>query len=383
MESDDPADQARGEFARVQLALEDESLFPAERERLRLREQELLDLHQREWLGELAPFLLGPPVVTGLVFEPLARATFRRGWLDQLDIDILQLDFARALARAPETRFLRQLGIGGGEPRSRNFIPRPDDHVPPDEHSVGMCPLVGSLYLGNVRVFRFGHNPGDDWREHSGRARSGVLDDILRLMPKLEELYVFGEGLPSRILFRMSLPRLRVVMMYQTSQVLRLDFLADNPSYSSLTTLRFHPHHIERFSEEDFIGCFLQEEGYLPLRVVRPLLHSPHLQKLKHLQLRLSSIGDEGCQEIVASGILKRLKALDLRHGRITSAGARLLAECPDVRHLEWLDLDRNQLRAAGRRRLERLDIPHLAVSDQMSVGDIADQRYLCEGDFE
>src|SRR5262249_4756909 len=139
MESDDPADQARGEFARVQLALEDESLPAAERWALQQRELELLDLHQRQWLGELAPYLR-PAAVTGLECNPLPPATFRRGWLDQLDIDILQIDFARALARAPETRFLRQLSIGGGEPRPRNFIPRPDDHVPPDEHGVGVCP---------------------------------------------------------------------------------------------------------------------------------------------------------------------------------------------------------------------------------------------------
>lgn len=57
-EHGDASDQARGEFIRVQLALEDDTLAPSQRESLGRREQQLLDAHQREWLGELAPFLL-------------------------------------------------------------------------------------------------------------------------------------------------------------------------------------------------------------------------------------------------------------------------------------------------------------------------------------
>src|SRR5437762_3072073 len=49
----------RGEFISVQLALEDPTRPAAERDRLRRRERELLDAHEREWLGELAPLLLG------------------------------------------------------------------------------------------------------------------------------------------------------------------------------------------------------------------------------------------------------------------------------------------------------------------------------------
>lgn len=57
-EQDDPKDRARGEFVSVQLALADESRPAEQRKRLRKREGELLKAHQREWLGELAPFLL-------------------------------------------------------------------------------------------------------------------------------------------------------------------------------------------------------------------------------------------------------------------------------------------------------------------------------------
>src|SRR5829696_347512 len=46
MEEGDP----RGEFIHVQLALEDESK--------KARERELLDVHERAWLGELAPYFV-------------------------------------------------------------------------------------------------------------------------------------------------------------------------------------------------------------------------------------------------------------------------------------------------------------------------------------
>src|SRR5262245_49664474 len=51
----------RGEFVQVQLALEDSKRPPAERKRLKKREDELLAAHEREWLGELAPLLLSTP----------------------------------------------------------------------------------------------------------------------------------------------------------------------------------------------------------------------------------------------------------------------------------------------------------------------------------
>src|SRR5262249_16512386 len=150
---------------------------------------------------------------------------------------------------------------------------------------------------------------------------------LIRKMPRLEELELYAEGLRSKELFALSsLTRLRSLKWYQTSQALRLDVLAGNASFGQLRELRFHPHHIEEFVyPSDLADGFSEGESYLPLRVVRPFLHSPHFPNLTRLQLRLSSLGDEGCREIVASGILRRLKVLDLRHGRVTDAGARLL----------------------------------------------------------
>src|SRR5262245_31300222 len=48
----------RGEFIQVQLALEGAGLTAEACEGLRARERQLLKKHERDWLGELAPFLL-------------------------------------------------------------------------------------------------------------------------------------------------------------------------------------------------------------------------------------------------------------------------------------------------------------------------------------
>src|SRR5687768_7048264 len=56
VEMDDP----RGAFMQTQLALEDEGRAKEERDTLKEREAELLAEHEREWLGNLGAYLLGP-----------------------------------------------------------------------------------------------------------------------------------------------------------------------------------------------------------------------------------------------------------------------------------------------------------------------------------
>jgi hypothetical protein len=204
-------------------------------------------------------------------------------------------------------------------------------------------------------------------------------------MTRIEELYLYTQITDSAELFSSpTFAQLRVLVLFHASGVHRLQYLANNSSLSNLSTLRIHPHHLERWRDEDEIDHYDPEEGYLPLRVVLPLLYSLHLPKLRHLCLRLSSLGDEGCEEIVRSGILKRLKVLDLRHGRITDAGVRTLLACPEIRNLEWLDLDRNSLSPEGVQLLKGLGIgvrcdSQIAKGERTGWGPL----YLCEGEFE
>jgi hypothetical protein len=149
-----------------------------------------------------------------------------------------------------------------------------------------------------------------------------------------------------------------------------LDVLAGNPALANLTHLLFHPHH------EEGRGSFL------PLEQVQRLLASKHLQRLTHLQLRLSSMGDEGCKALVQSGILKRLRWLDLCHGCITDQGAHILAACSDLKNLQHLDLCRNGLTAAGVAVLRETGVP-VRADHQQTESELADEQYLREGDFE
>src|SRR5262249_30274403 len=151
--------------------------------------------------GELAAVLPAPED---------AGVECRRGWLHRLDAGYLPINLARALARAPQARLLRELSVSYSAARPEGFVEQPDDHIPTGEYCVGICPLLGSPYLGNVRHFRFGADPGDEYGTHNGRAYSGVLLGLIRKMPRLEELELYAEGLRSKELFALSsLTRLR------------------------------------------------------------------------------------------------------------------------------------------------------------------------------
>src|SRR5262249_13551816 len=114
----------RGEFIQVQLALEDPSCSAASRRKLQQRERELLDLHEHEWLGELAPLLLGTPEEQRALFAAELRPEYteqleymtggsmrfghgwRRGWLNRFECDISTVEIVRKLGRAPIARLL-------------------------------------------------------------------------------------------------------------------------------------------------------------------------------------------------------------------------------------------------------------------------------------
>src|SRR5436305_9160952 len=68
----------RGEFIQVQLALEDAGLPARQRQLLQQREQELLQTHQREWLGDLAPYLLDQQGARD--WRGWNQFRFARGW---------------------------------------------------------------------------------------------------------------------------------------------------------------------------------------------------------------------------------------------------------------------------------------------------------------
>jgi uncharacterized protein (TIGR02996 family) len=362
---------ARGEFIQVQLALEDAGKSPAERKTLLKREQELLKKHQHEWLGDLATPLLDPPPAPHEWRQLKSEFRFARGWLDYLHVDNFTVALTRALARAPQARLLRHLVLTEAAYEERGEY-EPGDDIPADvEYEPQLYPLLRSRHLNNVRVFQLGVQVDTD-EHYNCRTAGDAAVAVIKLMPKLEELYLLAHNVDSGELFGLrTLTNLRVLQMYHNVSY-PLPKLAKNPAFANLTQLLCHPHNMEG------------DEPYIRLADLRAVVRSTVLTKLAHLQLRMTDVGDKGCDEVVQSGALGRLKLLDLRGGTITDAGAATLAGCRDLRNLERLNLDRNCLTDAGIKALKATKVPFTARNQWRPSGDeYDDQEYLFEGDLE
>jgi len=371
----------RGEFIAVQIALEDEAKSKADRDALRKREAELLAAHEREWLGELAPFLLDGDREVG----PHLEHRWRWGFLSAITVQDLPTAYAQAIATAPAARLLRELRMNWVQHDREPGDPEPRVPLPPGvRHHYDYLELIGAPCLHNLRVFQVGHEepPEDSWTDCHVAAEG--IEHVIATMPRIEELHLLCKDYESGPLFALpNLTHLRVLRIYHLGGFDRnrryeiaLDTLAANPALANLTHLLFHPHCAEAGDEDD------RDRSYLPLDQVRALVRSPHLSSLTHLQLRLSDMGDEGVREIVASGILKRLRWLDLRHGCVTDEGAGLFAACPDARNLDRLDLSRNAVTAAGLAVLRAAGINAVA-SNPLTEQELASREYLREGDME
>jgi uncharacterized protein (TIGR02996 family) len=352
----------RGEFVQVQLALEKVATTDERHPDLWAREKALLDAHQAEWFGELAPFVRVESRRDGFV----NRVTWRRGWLYEVRINGLELPVARALVRSRAAAILRRLDVRGvsyeysGDPEEDDV---PDNSEHPSMHHLRKAPFVPHL-----KFFRLGEPVDFEKGRYNCHARGEGLVDLIERTRALEELEVYAWGCePERLFALPNLTRLRSLIFYHHDGPHPLHVLADNPAFSALQTLRIHPAHTR------------DGTSYLPRAEVVRLLNSPYLTSLRNLHLHASDLGDVGCEEIVNSGILKRLRILDLNHGRITDAGARVLAECPDVRNLELLGLNNNQLGDDSEDFLPALGIK-VRDAEQQEVGS---DEYLWTGDVE
>ncbi len=376
----------RGELIQVQIALEDEQVTGAQRRRLLKREAELLARHRREWLGELAADFLGE---AGAKTARRRRGTaagvgVRRGWLDNLHLTSLSVEQARRLRELSIARLLRRLVVDFTDYDSPGEY-RPGPDVPAGSWNAGLLPLRGAPFLKHLRVFQLGRSAPDEYDvveqpaggpvdpydfplPASGEHVVGLIEEMIGL----EEMYLFAHDVQMESLFALpTLGHLRVLQLYHGFPY-PLETLAESPAFDNLSQLLIHPH------------ATPWDGSAIRLEQVRAVVRSPHLANLTHLQLRLSDMGDGGCEEIVRSGVLKRLKVLDLRHGCITDEGARALAACPDLRNLELLDVQRNRLTAGGVKALKGAGIWVRAENQQQPAeGGGYNDDYLYEGDVE
>jgi hypothetical protein len=367
----------RGEFIAVQLALEDPTRLPGERKKLRQREKSLLKKHEREWLGELAPLLLGTPEEQRSLFaaelQPQYadrldyttehmefRHSWSRGWLDRFECDNITVEMARKLGRAPVARLLRALVCHGDE-EGGLFRYEPGLDIPPGEWPrFHPCEVLAHYpAVHNLRVFQYGREVDPEEDRYWSGTQYQRLAPLVKHMPRLEELRIFGHIYMDDEMWQdmhrlLSLPTLTHLRVYQHyhGTTYALEPLATNPALGRLSHLLIFPHSSARSFDPIHLGTNAwigAREGPALLRDnVRAVVTSPHLTSLTHLQLRCCNGGDAMITDIVASGILKRLKLLDLRHGHVGDEGAGLLASCPDARNLEVLDLTNNRLTEAG-----------------------------------
>lgn len=348
----------RGELIQVQLALEDPGRSAAERKRLKKREDELFATHEREWLGELAPLLMGTPEEEEELVKaetrrhspgaPNAGYSWTRGWLDRIECRFLTVEMTRKLGRAPIARLLHTLAWSCN-PLAGTFTYEDGPDLPQREGFRPFEVLAHYPPAQNLRVFQLGVEVDPEEWEYRARLYFDRLSDFVERLPRLEELHVFatcdddsnGRAEIGRLFSLPTLSNLRVLRHYHGYSY-PLEVLAGNQALGRLTHLQCYPHGRARLEGRD--------EGWataISPAGVKAVCWSPHLSSLTHLQLRCCDGGDEMVEDIIYSGILRRLKSLDLRHGRISDDGAKLLAKCPEVKGMQ-IDLVNNRLSERG-----------------------------------
>jgi uncharacterized protein (TIGR02996 family) len=350
-EQPEPRLQARGEFIRTQLALEDEALPAAQRRKLVKRQRELLAAHERDWLGwRLADLLYDggddwPGEVSPKALE--GPRSYARGWLDRLLVHNLGPMTVQALLAGGAARLLRRLVFEDVDYRVYGYEELTD------------CP-----HLANVRYLEVRNvGPGDQ------------LGGLVASLPLLEELRLASMNVRTGYLFPLlNLENLRVLHVEDAAEY-DVKGLAHNPALGKLTHLSLLPSWVYR-----------NQAPLIDLDGLRALVGSKHLESLTHLAVHRTDAGDEGVREIVRSGVLARLVELDLSHGCITDEGARALAASPDYGHLQKLVIEDNRLTEAGIRALRRKGLKLEGADDQQIPDDSGgyDDGYLYfDDDFD
>ncbi len=148
-----------------------------------------------------------------------------------------------------------------------------------------MLRLADAPCLEHLNVFQLGVE--DD----SFYAEGQSLTDLVGRMPRLEYLHLYARRLPTHDLFALPFPRLEALLVHSAGDY-ALDVLAANPTLVRLRELDLWPHTLEHGDDS----------AYITFKGVRALVHSPNLPALERLQLRLSDLGDRGCEEIVRIG---------------------------------------------------------------------------------
>ena len=319
----------RGQFIRIQCALDRLAMDDPRRPVLEQQEKDFLDRHEKRWTEGLEGLMVGCTYRRGLIesitvnsaaFLDRGKEIFSYGPIRRVRFS----DASHCFAELMDSRFLDQIPeidlcgntLGNG----------------------GISQLARSKHFANVEYLHLGFN---DLTDQGLRA----LADMPQLA-QLRELYLdYNRSL--------STPGLRA--------------LADSPYMSNLRHL-------------DLSGNSLNESA------LKVLINGESLKKLDSLVLAGNQIGDGGVEALVRSELLtrmlKRNPALDLRRNNIGPVGMRALGASPIVEPMEELNLAINVIGDSGLSvlaqspylRLKRLIISNNRIGDP-GVIDLARSR--------
>lgn len=337
LEQGDP----RGEFIRLQLAAEDRNQPVS---KLREFEQAAFELrlkHEREWLGDLWQHLQRSPhaVTVAESLEYNVTHSWRRGWIDTIRVSQLSDSLVEALATNPLTRML------GTFVCVRNWR-EPVTHEE-EREQVDLQPLSAAGRFANLRHFDLGS------AEERVAAFGWRIDDAVTSMKSLESIRLCVDLFSESALFGGSYPRLHTIDITYNNPRCRFYILGMNDALPNLKRLS-----LDTVAVMPGRGELGSEREPITPTDLSMFFRSKYLTALEYLTFRNGEFGDEGVEELLASGFINRLKGLDLCRCNITDDGARLLAAHPHVRTLEHLHLDNNLLSPIGIQVLEEAGQP-------------------------
>jgi len=317
-----------------------------------------------DYITEHASVLLGPLAAhvkcyDGLYYKPApdafiwkhgfihrARMSFNQYWEDAFKGDIAQV--LETLLRHPSGRFLAELTLMYN-----------DD--PSDDDLQSLIDVLAKLAPPSLRKIVI----GDDVDQISWY-QVGNLSKLWAAVPGLE---VFEVEAGSFTLGKLELPALRRAIFTTGGLSQASGKAIAAASWPQLEQLEVC------YGDDDYGGeCTIKQ--------VLPLLDRTDLPKLVRLGLKDAMFADEICAALPKSKLLRQLKHLDLSLGLLSDDGAKTIAAHRDAfAHLEVLDVSKNYLTPAGIRLLKGAARKIITADQKEIMADDPEFRYVSIGE--
>lgn len=360
---EDQGEAERAEFIRVQCELarlpEDDDRLPG----LEQRETELLEKHEKKWLGKL-------PGDKGIEY------IFRRGFVDEASVRWkLFLEHGEKIFQVAPIRELELSFLGMGKFQAEAVGARRE-----------LRRLHGLTLKGQLRepgTQNLLQAPNLRGLKSLGLAWVGCGEESLRLvlggrMPKLEalDLTSCGMNLHMTLLRQSKLPLRELNLHWNELTGRNVEDLARAPALAGLTQLDLSSNVIRvtgaqalansdvltRLTDLDLGGCAIGIAG------VTTLTESANCAALRSLNLSGNNLGSKGLRALIASPHLQQLHTLYLHNNDLDDACLPLLLGWPGLARLRTLELGTNRFTDDGMEQL--LASEKLARLWQLNLSD-------------